>query len=229
MLGLAKEQSDCMLAAAHTDTSPLELDCGPRTAVTTPPRGVPTQVILDSTQWASKCGDGSDYAFYLRLAPNGEPVENLIVQFQGGGICLFESDCTARFNSSPGLFDAQGDPFPDSGFLNTDNTVNPFANWSMIVNPFFEKTVRIQSEHDHQVIDCGPYAFVRHPGYVGFLGWILTTPVLLGSSWAWPPAILAAGALVVRTWLEDRTLRDELAGYADYAERVPNRLIPGVW
>ena len=118
MLRLAKEQSDCMLAAAHTNTSPLELDCGPRTAVTTPPRGVPTQVILDSTQWASKCGDGSDFAFYLRLAPNGEPVENLVVQFQGGGICLFESDCTARFNDSPGLFDAQGDPFPGSGFLN---------------------------------------------------------------------------------------------------------------
>jgi protein-S-isoprenylcysteine O-methyltransferase Ste14 len=104
-----------------------------------------------------------------------------------------------------------------------------FANWSMIVNPFFEKTVRIQAEHDHQVIDTGPYAIVRHPGYVGFLAWILTTPVLLGSSWAWPPAILAAGALLVRTWLEDRTLQDELSGYAEYAERVPSRLIPGVW
>jgi len=104
-----------------------------------------------------------------------------------------------------------------------------FANWSMIVNPFFEKTVRIQSEHDHQVIDCGPYAIIRHPGYVGFIAWILTTPVLLGASWAWPPAILAAGALLVRTWLEDRTLADELSGYRDYAERVPARLIPGVW
>ena len=136
MLSLAKEQSDCMLAAAHTNTSPLELDCGPRTAVAAPPRGVPTQVILDGAQWASKCGDGSDFAFYLRLAPNGEPVENLVVQFQGGGICLFESDCTARLNSSPGLFEAQGDPFPDSGFLNTDDTVNPFANWSMIYLPY---------------------------------------------------------------------------------------------
>ncbi len=104
-----------------------------------------------------------------------------------------------------------------------------FANWSMIVNPFFEKTVRIQSEHNHQVIDSGPYAIVRHPGYVGFIAWILTTPVLLGSAWAWPPAILAVVALLVRTWLEDRTLKDELPGYADYAERVPERLIPGVW
>jgi len=136
VLAQVKEQSACMLAAAHSDTSPLELDCGPRTAVPAPPRGVPTQVILDSTQWASKCGDGSDYAFYLRLAPNGEPVENLIVHFQGGGICLFEGDCTERFNDSPGLFDAQGDAFPDSGYLNTDDTVNPFGNWSMIFLPY---------------------------------------------------------------------------------------------
>jgi protein-S-isoprenylcysteine O-methyltransferase Ste14 len=28
--------------------------------------------------------------------------------------------------------------------------------WSMIVNPFFEKTVRIQTDHGHRVIDTGP-------------------------------------------------------------------------
>jgi len=47
------------------------------------------------------------------------------------------------------------------------------AIWSMVVNPFFEKTVRIQTEHGHRVIDSGPYAYMRHPGYVGFSGWIL--------------------------------------------------------
>jgi protein-S-isoprenylcysteine O-methyltransferase Ste14 len=29
--------------------------------------------------------------------------------------------------------------------------------------------------------------------------------------------------------IEDRMLRDELAGYSDYAAKVPYRLIPGVW
>ena len=48
--------------------------------------------------------------------------------------------------------------------------------WSMVVNPFFEKTVRIQTDHGHCVIDSGPYAYVRHPGYLGFLGWILSPP-----------------------------------------------------
>ena len=101
--------------------------------------------------------------------------------------------------------------------------------WSMVVNPFFEKTVRIQTDHGHRVIDSGPYAHVRHPGYVGFLGWILSTPLLLPSASAFVPALLAVILLVIRTALEDRTLRAELPGYAEYATRVRFRLIPGVW
>jgi protein-S-isoprenylcysteine O-methyltransferase Ste14 len=100
---------------------------------------------------------------------------------------------------------------------------------SMVVNPFFEKTVRIQTERGHRVIDTGSYAFVRHPGYVGFLAWIVSAPLLLGSVWAWVPALLGVVGVVVRTALEDRTLRRELTGYDEYARRVPFRLIPGVW
>lgn len=36
----------------------------------------------------------------------------------------------------------------------------------MVVNPFFEKTVRIQTDRGHRVIDTGPYAYMRHPGYM---------------------------------------------------------------
>jgi protein-S-isoprenylcysteine O-methyltransferase Ste14 len=102
-------------------------------------------------------------------------------------------------------------------------------SWSMGVNPFFEKTVRIQTERGHRVIDTGPYRFVRHPGYSGFLGWILSAPLLLGSWWAFLPSVLSIAALVVRTALEDRTLREELPGYTDYAARIRYRLIPKVW
>jgi protein-S-isoprenylcysteine O-methyltransferase Ste14 len=35
--------------------------------------------------------------------------------------------------------------------------------------------------------------------------------------------------MVVRTALEDRTLREELNGYEEYAQRVGYRLIPGLW
>ena len=101
--------------------------------------------------------------------------------------------------------------------------------WSMVVNPFFEKAVRIQTDHGHRVIDTGPYAYVRHPGYVGFVGWIISTPLLLASAWAFIPALITVLLLVIRTALEDRTLCDELPGYTEYANRVLFRLIPGVW
>ncbi len=65
------------------------------------------------------------------------------------------------------------------------------AIWSMAVNPFFEKTVRIQTDHGHRVIDKGPYAYIRHPGYVGFAGWMLLTPLLLASTWAFVPALIS--------------------------------------
>ena len=103
------------------------------------------------------------------------------------------------------------------------------AIWSMVVNPFFEKTVCIQTEHGHRVIDTGPYVYMRHPGYVGFSGWMLSTPLLLASTWAFVPALISVVLLVMRTALEDRTLQEELPGYAEYAARVRFRLIPGVW
>ena len=103
------------------------------------------------------------------------------------------------------------------------------VTWAMGVNPFFEKTVRIQAERGHHVIDSGPYAFVRHPGYVGLFGWMLPVPLFLGSWWAFVPALLAVITIVVRTALEDRTLRAELEGYEAYAGRVRFRLVPGIW
>ncbi len=101
--------------------------------------------------------------------------------------------------------------------------------WSMGVNPFFERTVRIQTERGHHVIDNGPYRFVRHPGYLGFFGWSLTTPLLLGSWWAFLPALLSIIGIMIRTALEDRTLREELTRYEEYTSRVHFRLIPGIW
>ncbi len=101
--------------------------------------------------------------------------------------------------------------------------------WSMVINPFFEKTVRIQEDRGHRVIDTGPYTYVRHPGYAGFLLWILGTPFMLGSAWAIIPAMLAVVGIVIRTALEDRTLTAELDGYQEYAARVRYRLLPSVW
>ena len=103
------------------------------------------------------------------------------------------------------------------------------ATWSMLENPHFEGTVRIQLDQNHRVVDQGPYAMVRHPGYVGFALIFGAVPFLLGSWWAFAPTGLIIITMLVRTLLEDRTLRAELEGYEDYSTRVKYRLLPGIW
>jgi protein-S-isoprenylcysteine O-methyltransferase Ste14 len=101
--------------------------------------------------------------------------------------------------------------------------------WAMRTNRFFSSVVRIQADRGHHVVDKGPYRFVRHPGYVGGLTYGVASAVVLGSLWALIPAGLMAISLMVRTALEDATLRRELSGYTEYAQRVKYRLLPGIW
>ena len=101
--------------------------------------------------------------------------------------------------------------------------------WAMASNKFFSGTVRIQKERGHTVASGGPYRYVRHPGYVGYIASWIATSLALGSLWALIPAGLVMGLMVVRTALEDKTLQAELDGYKDYAARVRYRLLPGVW
>jgi protein-S-isoprenylcysteine O-methyltransferase Ste14 len=79
------------------------------------------------------------------------------------------------------------------------------------------------------VIDTGPYAIVRHPGYVSSFLAFLGMSLSLGSFWALIPRILSCSLLVLRTNWEDQTLREELPDYEAYARRVRYSLIPGVW
>lgn len=101
--------------------------------------------------------------------------------------------------------------------------------WAQAVNRFFEPGVRIQTERGHQVIDAGPYAVVRHPGYVAAFLMFAGMALSMGSVWALIPAAAAGALLVWRTVWEDQTLRAELPGYLDYARRVRWRLVPGIW
>ena len=101
--------------------------------------------------------------------------------------------------------------------------------WAMVSNKFFSTAVRIQVDRDHTVASGGPYRYVRHPGYVGYIVSSFATSLALGSPWALIPAALTLCLLVVRTALEDRTLHEELEGYAEYAQRARYRLLPGVW
>jgi protein-S-isoprenylcysteine O-methyltransferase len=100
--------------------------------------------------------------------------------------------------------------------------------WSMrTLGSSYTRTLRI---HDaQQMVDSGPYAWVRHPGYAGSLlvwtGFALTSRSL--------PVVLAVDGLLGTAYqrriaAEETLLRRDLLGYEAYRERT-KKLIPLVW
>lgn len=100
---------------------------------------------------------------------------------------------------------------------------------AMAVNPFFEGSVRVQTERAQTVVETGPYAWVRHPGYLGLCPWALATPFLLRSVVSFSAALVVVAWVALRTALEDRLLRRGLAGYEAYTRKVRWRLLLRVW
>jgi protein-S-isoprenylcysteine O-methyltransferase Ste14 len=107
---------------------------------------------------------------------------------------------------------------------------NAICFWAMRVNRFFSSIIRIQSDRGQHVIDSGPYAVIRHPGYLGGILVMLGSGLALCSWIAWAfLVVVSVPFLMYRVITEDRVLQSELPGYSDYAARVRWRLLPGIW
>lgn len=137
----ASRQAECLAAVSHTDTHGIDLGCGPSSAEFDAPRGEWTRIPVDRARWGAQCGDGSDYSFWVRLAPEGARLDRVFIGLQGGGVCLFESDCAARKISQPGLFTAADDEPLDPGIASNDPAVSPFADWTKVYLPYCNQDV----------------------------------------------------------------------------------------
>jgi protein-S-isoprenylcysteine O-methyltransferase Ste14 len=100
---------------------------------------------------------------------------------------------------------------------------------AIVTNRFFSVAVRVQSDRGHHVVTTGPYAIIRHPGYLGMIVAAPASALALGSWLALAPALAYSGLIARRAVIEDCYLREHLSGYSQYADRVRFRLIPGVW
>ncbi|WP_457298559.1 methyltransferase [Phyllobacterium sp. P5_D12] len=87
----------------------------------------------------------------------------------------------------------------------------------------------IEKMEDQKVISTGPYAWVRHPMYVGVLVLVVGTPLALGSYWGLLFLLLNVPILILRILDEEEMLQQELEGYPDYMQKVRYRLVPGLW
>jgi protein-S-isoprenylcysteine O-methyltransferase Ste14 len=91
-------------------------------------------------------------------------------------------------------------------------------------NSFAAATIQVES--GQRVISDGPYRIVRHPMYSGIVLLVVSAPLALGSYFALPVSLLLIPVLVYRLVNEEKMLRQELAGYAEYCRRTRYRLVP---
>ncbi len=101
--------------------------------------------------------------------------------------------------------------------------------WASRVNTYMSAMVRIQQERGHQAVTIGPYRYIRHPMYLGMCLLDIGIPLIFNSWLGLAVSGLMIAAVVIRTALEDQTLKRELPGYAEYTRLVRFRLLPGVW
>jgi protein-S-isoprenylcysteine O-methyltransferase Ste14 len=104
-----------------------------------------------------------------------------------------------------------------------------FRFWAVAtLRSFFSYTVQIKE--GHQVVESGPYRFVRHPAYAGSLLTLVGVGFALQS---WGAVLLIAAVFLVafgyRMRVEESALVDSLGEeYLSYAKRV-KRIIPFVF
>lgn len=74
----------------------------------------------------------------------------------------------------------------------------------------------------------GPYALVRHPGYLGLGLMDVALPLLFNIPWGVVLSLVLVALIVRRIRLEEALLANTYAEYRDF-RATRKRLIPGVW
>lgn len=91
--------------------------------------------VKNATTREAVCNDGSPATFYYRKG-TGSGTDKWVVFMEGGGFCLSEQDCAARWKTQHGLMTSSGDPdeVRKDGLLSGDPSQNPdFYNWNQVM------------------------------------------------------------------------------------------------
>ena len=94
-------------------------------------------------------------------------------------------------------------------------------------NAYLSRTVKV--EEGQTVVDTGLYGIVRHPMYSATILLFLMIPIILGSWYALIVFAAYPAIIIVRLKDEEKLLTRELAGYAEYKQKVKYRILPFIW
>ena len=104
-----------------------------------------------------------------------------------------------------------------------------FRSWAYItLGNFF--TMHLEVKNDHQLIESGPYKYLRHPSYTGAFLTYVFNPLFLGSNYsAIIAVILLMWAFRRRINYEEKMLFDKLGIKYENFCKTRKKLIPGIW
>ena len=104
-----------------------------------------------------------------------------------------------------------------------------YLMWGEVLreNAWLSRTVEVQE--GQCVVDHGLYGVVRHPMYSASVLLFLSMPLVLNSIFSFLVMLVYLPIISKRIRGEEKLLKKELPGYAEYTERVKYRLIPFIW
>jgi protein-S-isoprenylcysteine O-methyltransferase Ste14 len=161
----------------------------------------------------------------MQAGPAAEtrPLQKVIISvaFVSMGATMVVSALDFRFgwSAAPAAISVAGDVLVAVGL--------GIAMLTTIQNGYASANITVES--GQELVSTGLYAVVRHPMYFGNVVLMIGIPLALGSYWGLLFTIPGLAVLAVRIRDEEKVLRQELAGYREYEQRVHYRLVPYVW
>lgn len=121
-------------------------------------------------------GDNDDFYFFARRGT----INNIVVYFQGGGACWDSMNCLYYPTYSTKIIENEADLKDAGGIFDTDNTLNPFKDWSFVYIPYCTGDIHWgandQTYKDYLDLIPGVDSWtIQHRGFVNFqvvLKWI---------------------------------------------------------
>ncbi|MDT5291973.1 MAG: hypothetical protein QOF88_6862 [Mycobacterium sp.] len=157
----------------------------------------------------------------MQAGPAAEtrPLQKIIITIAllslGAMIVLSALDFRFDWSSVPAAVSVVGDALVAVGLL--------IAMITTIQNGYAAANIKVESAQT--VV----YSVVRRPMHFGNVVLMIGIPLALGSYWGLLLVIPGLAVLVIRILDEEKVLTQQLAGYADYAQRVHAQLVPYVW
>jgi protein-S-isoprenylcysteine O-methyltransferase Ste14 len=103
-----------------------------------------------------------------------------------------------------------------------------FAVWARVhLGKYWSAMITLKDEH--KLIRSGPYRFVRHPIYTGFIAGAIGSAITIGSGDAWVGVAILVPTCLVKIWREEKFLATEFGEeYLQFCSDVA-MIVPFVW